>query len=173
LSPDERAALLDQLQSGKASLASELEGLSDSQARFRSGSGAWSILDCVEHIALAESAMFIMISRKSYPAERGESREQAYLANSVKRGRKFEAPGLMRPAGRHLSVAAAFEAFADRRNRTIHYIETVEDDLRGRRTAHPVAGDINCRECLALLIGHPLRHMEQIREIKAAPGFPD
>ncbi len=173
MSPDERAALLEQLQSGKALLASELEGLSDSQARFRPPSGGWSILDCVEHVALAESALFIMISRKFYPAERGESREQAYLANSVKRGRKFQAPELMRPADRHASINAAFDAFADRRNRTIHYIETVEDDLRGRRTTHPVAGDINCRECLALLIGHPLRHLEQIREIKTAPGFPD
>ena len=173
MSPDERAVLLDQLQSGKVSLASELEGLSDSQALFRPLSGGWSILDCVEHIALAESAMFILISRKSYPAGRGESREQAYLASSAKRGLKFQAPELMRPADRHPSVKAAFDAFADRRDRTMHYIETVEDDLRGRRTTHPVAGDINCRECLALLIGHPLRHLEQIREIKAAPGFPD
>ena len=37
---------------------------------------------------------------------------------------------------------------------------------------HPVAGEITCRECLALVIGHPLRHLQQIREIKGSPGYP-
>jgi hypothetical protein len=172
MNDEERSALLHQLRTGQAAISAELSGVTDAQAHFRPEQGAWSILECVEHVALAESAMLVIISRKSTPGERDGNREDAYLKNSVNRGRKFQAPELMHPRDRYSSLDAALEAFAERRARTIRYIETVEDDLRHRLTTHPVAGEITCRECLALLIGHPLRHIEQIREIKASPNYP-
>ncbi len=172
MTSEERSALLEQLRAGKVAIASEVEGLSDAQAGFRAASGAWSIVECVEHVALAETGMFIAISRRSTPGSSERHREEGYFRNSLKRTRKFEAPEMMKPSGRYASLAEALKAFEDSRDRTIRYIEKVDDDLRGRRTTHPVAGDITCRECLGLMMGHPLRHAEQIREIKAAAGFP-
>lgn len=78
----------------------------------------------------------------------------------------------LRPEARFSSVEGALRAFLEARESTVRYLETVDDDLRARKTIHPVAGEITCRECLALLIGHPLRHIDQIREVRSAPGFP-
>lgn len=170
--PDERSALLEQLQAGKAAVRSEVSGISEEQARFKPEDGGWSILECMEHIAFAETGMFIAISRMSVPGESARHREESYYRSVINRSRKFDAPERMKPSGRHGSLAAALAAFEESRDRTIRYVESVEDDLRGRRTTHPVVGEITCRECLGLLMGHPLRHADQIREVKASPGFP-
>jgi hypothetical protein len=76
------------------------------------------------------------------------------------------APELVRPSGRFASLAEAVEQFVSRRERTIQWVESCSEDLRGLSTLHPAAGQINCYECLWLLIGHPARHAEQIREIR-------
>ncbi len=91
MTSEERSALLEQLRAGKVAIASEVEGLSDAQAGFRAASGAWSIVECVEHVALAETGMFIAISRRSTPGSSERHREEGYFRNSLKRTRKFEA----------------------------------------------------------------------------------
>lgn len=164
---DERSALIEQLRQGPNLLAAELEGVSEQDARRRAAPDVWSVLDCVEHIAAGESLLFRLISTSSTPAEPGrESREDRFLHHMQKRSRKFQAPEELRPTGRFATLADALQSFTERREGTVRYIENAGDDLRGRMTTHPVAGEITCRECLAMLIGHPLRHLDQIREIK-------
>ena len=55
-----------------------------------------------------------------------------------------------------------------RRERTIHWVESCLEDLRTLSMVHPAAGHITCCECLWVLIAHPVRHAEQIREIREA-----
>ncbi len=167
MTDDERAVLIEQLRQGPVLMAAELEGISNEDARRESAPEAWSVLDCVEHVAVVESALFRLISTASTAAEPGrEAREDRFLRHIQKRSRKFQAPEELRPRGRFPTLADALQSFTERRERTVGYIEKAGDDLRGRMTTHPVAGEITCRECLALLIGHPLRHLDQIREIK-------
>jgi RNase P subunit RPR2 len=73
---------------------------------------------------------------------------------------------MTQPRGRFASLAAAMEQFVASRERAIRYVESCADDLRGLSTVHPAFGRITCHECLLLLIGHPVRHAEQIREIR-------
>ncbi len=170
---DERNTILERLRAAGPALEGELSGVSDAQATFRPA-GKWSILDCVEHIAATEAGMFHLITEGSSPAETADQgREEAFLRNSTNRERKFTAPEGISPRARFASVDLALRTFQRRRSRTIGHIETVDGgDLRNRKTQHPVAGEITCRECLSLIIGHPMRHLEQIREIKQHPDFP-
>jgi uncharacterized damage-inducible protein DinB len=173
MTPDERRLILDQLEQGTDALKAELESVSAEQAAYRPAPGRWSILDCVEHLALAEPLLLDLIANRSFPSDpAAKGREESYLRHSTNRSRKFNAPGGIHPGGRFPSVDAALRAFWEARDSTQGYLASVDDDLRARKTLHPVAGEITCRECLALLIGHPLRHLEQIREIRDTPGFP-
>lgn len=173
MSPDELRSVLNQLEEGTAAVRAELESVSEQQAAWRPDAGRWSIRDCVGHVALAETMLLDLIANQSFPFEPATSgREESYLRHSTNRSRKFEAPEGLRPEARFSSVEGGLRAFLEARESTVRYLETVGDDLRARKTIHPVAGEITCRECLALLIGHPLRHVDQIREIKGAPGFP-
>ncbi len=114
-----------------------------------------------------------MITEQATPLEvPAVGREDKIIRGSTNRTRKFPAPHGMLPTGRFPGLAEALRAFAGSRGETIRYIEQVEDDLRGRKTLHPVAGEVTCRECLLLIIGHPFRHLDQIREIKNSESFP-
>lgn len=173
MTPDERSAIFDQLKQGTDALKAELEGVSAEQAVYHPDAGRWSILDCVEHLALAEPLLLDLIANQSFPSDpAAKGREESYLRHSTNRSRKFNAPEGMHPGARFPSLDATLRAFWAARDRTQQYLTSVGDDLRARKTLHPVAGEITCRECLALLIGHPLRHLEQIREIRNSPGFP-
>lgn len=169
----ERLEVLGHLRQAQTTLEGEVADVSPSQAQFRAGPQHWSILDCVEHLALTEASMLRLITDAARPAEAtGEGRETKILKHITNRTRRVGAPAGLEPAGRFETVEEALRAFAANRGRTIEFVESLDNDLRGSRTIHPVMGDITCRECLALIMGHPLRHLEQIREIKSAAGYP-
>lgn len=173
MTPEERRLILDQMEQARAAIRAEVKNLSDDQAAWRPDPSRWSIRDCVEHIALAEKMLLDLIQNRSYPFEPVTAgREDSYQRHVQNRARKFQAPDGVHPDGHLTSLEAALNAFDQARESSVHYIETVDDDLRARKTVHPVAGEVTCRECLGLLIGHPLRHLDQIREIMQTPGFP-
>jgi uncharacterized damage-inducible protein DinB len=169
---EERHSILEQLAEAVPALENELDGVPEAQARQAPGEGRWSILDCLEHVALAEATMLHLIANESTPAEAvTPGREDKFLRHSTNRARTFTAPERARPKGSFASLNIALDALRERRAQTIRFIEQCDGDLRDRKTLHPVAGQITCRECLALLIGHPMRHIQQIREIKAQLGI--
>lgn len=168
MTAEERRSILEQLGQAGPALQHELDGISETQADWRPEHGRWSILDCVEHVAVTEALMFDLIANRFTPAEAvSAGREDRFLFHSTNRARKFTAPEAMHPRSRYASLSAALEGFLEQRKQTMQYVETCDSDLRDRKTMHPVAGEITCRECLALLIGHPMRHLQQIREVKS------
>jgi hypothetical protein len=53
-------------------------------------------------------------------------------------------------------------------------VEGFSDDLRFWLTDHPlIPGPVNCYEILLMMSVHPVRHAEQIAEIRAALASPD
>ena len=167
----ERSSLVAQLRATREVFLRMVDGVSESQADFKPGTDQWSIHEIAEHLAIAEHGMYRLITAYyetlDTPAER--TREENFL--SVDRSRKLEAPERARPKGRYSSLARAVEQFTVNRERSIQYVDSCEDDLRMRATDH-VVGRISCQECLMLLIAHPARHAEQVREIKNSPGYP-
>ena len=49
----DRDELLDKLNSGRAELLASLDGVTEEQAAVKPATG-WSILECVEHVAIVE-----------------------------------------------------------------------------------------------------------------------
>lgn len=167
----ERTSCVEQLRASRDELANALQGVSDDQAKFKPAPDCWSIEEIVEHLAVAEHGMYRLITAHyetlDSPADR--EREKTILERGRNRAEKLEAPERVRPRGRYGSLSAALEQFNTNRERTIQYVESCEDDLRMRVTQHAL-GRISCQECLSVLIVHPLRHAEQIREIRQQQG---
>jgi uncharacterized damage-inducible protein DinB len=163
----EREQLIRDLQESRQVLLDTLAGIPQERAAAKPADG-WSILGCVEHVATAERGMLAMISRATEPAPPGDrAASEARIAEiASNRERKLPAPEAAHPTGRYETLELALSRFVEARDRTIAYIEKCEDDLRGRMVQHPV-GAITARECLVLMIQHPIRHAAQIREILA------
>ena len=169
----ERASLLEKLRASRDALVQGLAGISDLQGRFKPGPDSWSIEEIVEHLAVAEHGMYRLITAYSEPcgSRFDSTREEQFEKLGTDRRRRVSAPERVRPTGRYGSLENALNQFVANRKRTMTYIQTCEEDLRMRTTKH-VLGQISCRECIALMIGHPLQHLEQIRAVQASPGFP-
>lgn len=163
----ERSACVEQLRASRDDLITALEGVSDAQAKFKPRPDRWSIEEIVEHLAIAEHGMYRLITAhyEMLEAPGDREREKMIAERGRNRAYKIDAPERVRPRGRYGSLSEALAQFEANRERTIQYVENCEDDLRMRATEHPL-GRITCQECLAVLIVHPLRHAEQIREIR-------
>ncbi len=163
---NDRAFLLNELRQSREALLSAVEGLPEAQAAWKPAS-EWSIVECVEHVALSERGMLRMVSEAS-PAESLERapQEKAIRDLAGNRLNKREAPAGARPTGRYPTLELAAQRFGEARDRTIDYVEHCPHDLRARVVNHPAFGVITAMECLLVMVGHATRHADQIREIR-------
>jgi hypothetical protein len=173
MDPAERAALVEKLRASRDALVEQLAGVSDAQAKFKPAPDRWSIEEIVEHLAVAEHGMYRLITAYSEPLESAadSKREETFEKLGTDRRRQLGAPERVRPTGRYGSLSDALKQFTANRERTIQYVDGCQDDLRMRIVTH-LLGRISGRECIALMIGHPLQHSEQIKEVQATPGYP-
>jgi uncharacterized damage-inducible protein DinB len=166
----ERQAILATLEQGSAALRDALNGVTEELAGRVPGPGRWSILQCAEHVAVAEDHLFSMItaSKQTETPLINEPREAFILTFGADRSTRRESPEDAKPTGRFSNLSEAVQHFLAGRERTIQFVNTNKEDLRSRITLHPLMGTVNCHEILLLMAVHPARHAKQIEEIKAA-----
>lgn len=166
----ERQELLRSLNAGCETLRESLAGVDDDLAKRKPASGGWSILECVEHVAVSEK---FLLSRLTNASSSGQSlenraRENWLAERAADRSRPIESPEVARPAGRFGSLSEALGDFDLARAETVRFVAGFADELRSRIIDHPmIPGPVNCMEILHLAIAHPVRHAKQIAEIRA------
>ena len=168
-----RSDLIEQLRQTRDIFLSGVSGVSDAQGKFKAGPDRWSIEECAEHIALVENSLLVRLTEEATPSEHVERPERQEELREIGRNRasKRQAPERVRPTGRFGSVSKALEQFAASREKTVAYVRDSRDDLHARIVVHPI-GTMTSHEFVLLMSAHTLRHLEQIREVQAAPGYP-
>src|ERR1700736_1735450 len=58
MTADERAYLLDQLETSKKNMIASIQGLTAAQWTFKPAPAVWSVQECAEHIILSEDFIF-------------------------------------------------------------------------------------------------------------------
>jgi hypothetical protein len=166
----ERQAILASMEKGSTALLNALHGVKEELAMRVPGPGRWSVLQCAEHVAVAEDHLFSMItaSERSDTPLINEQREVLIATQGPDRTIRRESPEDAKPTGRFSNLSEAVQHFLAGRDRTIQFVNTNNEDLRSRITTHPLMGTINCYEVLLLMAVHPARHAKQIEEIKVA-----
>jgi uncharacterized damage-inducible protein DinB len=170
MDPNERQIILADLHTGRSNLIAVLSSVTEDQAARIPSPGSWSVLQCVEHLAVAEKNLFSRLSaaQPSDTSTLNPRRETLLVTRGLDRTRKRQAPEAAIPTGRFPTLSAALQHFLENRDHTILFVEQCTADLRCRQTSHPLIGVVNCHELLLLIAVHPLRHIQQIEEIKAA-----
>ena len=117
--------------------------------------------------------MLKRITDESAVAQRSErpERQEEVRRSTLNRAANDKLPGHVIPTGRFGSLAKALEQFSANRDETIAYLSELQGRLHARSIVHPI-GPMTCHECFIMIANHPLRHLEQIREIQASPGYP-
>jgi hypothetical protein len=155
-------------------LVESVAGLSPLQWGFRPTFDSWSIAEILEHLALMEGRIHIIIGNMCSAPEAELTGKQIemdeVILNEVpKRSTKLKAPEPVCPAGRW-SGDEALQCFLTSRERTMQLLAAPL--LRGRVRPHPLFGPWDGYQWLLAAGSHTARHTDQIREIKADAHFP-
>jgi len=171
MEPREKEELLDRLRGGRRELLDVLNGVTEEAAARRPGGGKWSILECIEHLVVAEDYLYLQIAaaRPGGGPQLSREREGRIVSRGLDRSTPVASPEVGLPSGRFATLAEGVERFLASRERTLRFVENCEEDLRAQFTTHPmIPGRTNCYEMLLMMAVHPLRHSRQIAEIRAA-----
>ena len=172
LTTGDRQRLLAHLDMTESWLASELDGLTGEQLRFRKSPDSWTIMDVVEHLAIAEPQYWerVQSSMKQPPAaQKPEATDAGILWYGIDRTARATTGEARVPKGKWSDVKDSFAEFRKLRAVMRDYAATTGDDLRSRML---LEGNMDVYQWCLMISTHSQRHILQIREIKAQPGYP-
>ncbi len=176
LTRSERDYAMSQLHATRKMFLDALQGLTESQWRFKPSPDRWSIAECAEHVLLTEDFIFQRVQQLlKTPAQpdRKPALEdhQIYLAGVDRSQKRQATEPALQPKGRWASPERLAEEFKKRRDRIIAYVESTQDPLRAHFDG-PGPQALDAYQWIIRLAAHTERHVVQIEEIKAAPRYP-
>ena len=177
LSQKDRDAAIKYLESTRAKFLASIDGVSEAQWTFKPGPDRWSIAETAEHIAVSETTILQLVTERilkspNVPADPARATDAKVIEVITDRSGKAQAPEMLKPTNRWPNKEALAKEFEAARARTIDYVRTTKDDLRGHAMAHPALQSIDGYQWVLLLAAHSARHTAQIEEVKAAAGYP-
>lgn len=171
ISTDEKGILRARLEENGEKWLACIRDVSEEQAQFSPGEAQWNILQVAEHVAVAERQMLAMWRKLMQPGTTPREKDEAIIAAQSDRNKKNSAPERSLPTGRFRALRDAEAEFELNRQNSIAAL-LIAEGLREKTVEHPLAGLVDGYQLFLVMAMHPLRHVYQVEEIKAAPGFP-
>jgi hypothetical protein len=169
----ERQRLLSHLEMTRAWLVDEVSGLSDTQLTFKPSPDAWSIAQVLDHLVMV-GPIYWNDLQQALTAPPGDlmprDTDADILWYGIDRTHREQAIATEIPKGKARNLEMLLGEHRRHRDRLHDYVRTTRDDLR--RHLVPRQGS-DAYQWVLLISTHEQRHILQIRDIKAAPGFPD
>lgn len=174
--PGPLEALWNDLQSVRAQLLKEAEGLSQAQADWRAGEEEWSIGEILHHLTLAEVGTGKLTSKllkdapQPLPPFPDDLRSFAPAPPGPPGPAK--APEIVYPERGHRvdRLVADLKAVRERSRQSVERLAAI--DPRALTWRHFRLGEMDLSQWWQLHARHEADHLEQLRGVKAASGFP-
>ena len=169
MAPQESNQILKALQDSRAEFVAAAAGLSEEQAKTAPAPGRWSVIQCVEHIVLAETRFLGWLENPAAePAPPVDHQKEAKLLIGVaSRETRVNAPDPVQPTGRFATLTEALEHFDSIRAKSIAFAEKHGAGLYSLAAKHAFFGPVNGAEVMCLMAAHSRRHAAQMQEIRA------
>jgi hypothetical protein len=177
ISKGDREFGMSALHASRKLFLDSVAGLSDAQLNFKPAPEKWSIAEVAAHIALSESFIFQAVDSALKSPAREKTADPAKMDEKIlaaipDRSVKSTAPEPLRPNNQFKSAAEAVAAFKSLRDAHIKYLSETQDPLREHFLKSPALGDLDAFQMILFMSAHTERHVAQILEVKASPGFP-
>lgn len=178
----ELEAFWKELETERAEVLSEVEGLSQAQFDWRPAASEWSIGEVIHHLTLAEIATGKLTTTLLREAEargvltpRPEGRtffDPLPPPPTLRPTGEAETPAHIWPAYGHSKgdLLAGITAARERSRRNFERVAVI--DPRPLVRKHAWVGDLHLGQYWAIVPLHDRKHVQQIRDVKAARGFP-
>src|SRR3984885_3677409 len=170
----DKANLLETLRKGGSAFLCSTSEVGEAACRLRPAENRWSVLECAEHVAVAEEVMLGLVTgeRQARNPE-GPKRDDRILRSGTDRSTRFDASVQSQPRGRFSTLAEAVAHFQAVRQRTLRLVEQNGEEQRATEVEHPhhVVGVISTYEGLLLMGSNAKRHALQIEEVKNSSAY--
>lgn len=166
----ERQRLVAHLEMTASWLIDEVSGLSPAQLSFRRAPGTWTILEVLDHLNVTAGIYW----RDLQAAVKGPGGRKTMMTDvdvlwyGIDRTDREKAIPTEVPNGL-ADIKAGLDTYRKLHARLLDYVRTTQDDLRDRYVERQRC---DAYQWALLITTHEQRHVLQIREIKAAAGFP-
>jgi hypothetical protein len=166
----ERQHLIAHLEMTASWLRDEVSGLSPAQLAFRRAPETWTILEVLDHLVVVGPVYWQDLQKAlKAPGEQKTTASDAdILWYGIDRTNREKAIPSEVPKGLR-DLQAGLDAHRKLNNQLREYVRTTKDDLRGHIVERQ---GCDAYQWLLLISTHEQRHILQIREVKADPGFP-
>jgi len=166
---DGSVELVQLREEGGREVADAVSGVNEELAKAKPGPGQWSILECLEHVAITEERGRTRLETAPKDGAPGidKEKEARLTEQALDRSVTIQAPEAITPKGRFASLAEALEVFQAQRALTIELVREQSHDLYPRLLRHPLFGELNGVEMAVLIAGHGRRHAAQMRAARA------
>ena len=178
LTKQERKLAINLLKDTKTDLLKSIRGLSETQLNFKQSPDKWSVKECFNHLTLAEAGFWEILEtsmkKHATPEKRSEVKisDEDLMKGITNRSVKAKAAESFQPSkAGWKSMNEAVTAFKSSRSQHLKYAKTTTEDLRNHFIQLPF-GWVDCYQFILFISGHNNRHIQQINEIMADPGFP-
>jgi uncharacterized damage-inducible protein DinB len=157
----------------RTKLKETVSDLTEEQANFLPEGEKWTVANLVEHIAIVENGITRISAKLLTEAQAigakagGEAKISENFVQKVSWGRtqKFEAPERVHPTG-NLTIVESLAKLDENRPKLEELRPLFESvECSDFKFPHPAFGDMSAHEWLALIGGHELRHIQQIKNI--------
>jgi len=172
LSAGDRQRLVAHLEMTESWLVSEVSGLSHGQLTYRMTPESWSVMDVVEHLAIAEPQYWKQLQdslKQPVTGETIDATDAAILWYGIDRTNRQRTGEARVPHGTFKDLAGSLGAFRKLRGEMMQAAKTSKDDMRGRKL---LEGNMSVYQWFLMISTHSQRHIMQIREVKAHEDFP-
>ncbi|MBZ5859599.1 DinB family protein [Flavihumibacter profundi] len=152
--------------------------LSEAQLKFKPAPDKWSVEECMMHIAASEKMLWGMtegvINAPANPEKRAEIKmtDEEVMKNIEDRTTKRKTLPPLEPQNTGFkSLGEAVASFTENREKLISYTKDTKADLRNHVNTLP-SGSFDCYQMILFIGAHTIRHVKQMEEVMADPGFP-
>jgi hypothetical protein len=166
----ERQLLIRRLWQSRDCFVGSFDDVPEELCRVRPDDDCWSVIDCVEHIVIAENAWHIRLQGRRPVMEPIDRIKDGFVNRVADRSEKRAAPERACPKGRYATLAEAAPEFRTARERTMFFAEHAEENFRGFSVEHAL-GVLDIHQFLLLAAAHAECHAKQIEEIKASAAY--
>lgn len=176
ITKEERKKSLDLLIESQAKLSRITKGLTEEQLSFKPADDRWSIKNNVDHLVNVENRVWDIVNKSlkvSGEGQKSEISDEEFIRRLSTREVNFKAPKILQPMDeKYATFGDALKAFAESRARTIDFMKSTQENLRGHFSQNPVYGNLDAYQWTLHVSAHAYRHIEQVEEILAHSNFP-
>jgi hypothetical protein len=175
---EERAHVIQQLKDSEQEYLASIGNVTEAQWKWKPAPDMWSVGETAEHIMQAEVVIFRRLQHaiQAPPSPdcdaKTEGKTEMLGRVMLNRSQKATAPEITQPQG--LPREEIVRRFRELRAQIIGFAQATQLPLQAYAAEHPFPtfNTLNAFQWLLLIPLHQMRHVHQIAEIKAAPGYP-